>query len=166
MIFMKCVSDCSHTVHNMLSNTTRLVSPSPGNARHAYTMTLTLQLIISLHELEREPIKPVHRSCKLNLCPPSTTSTSRLWTQLSRATRYVKKFFDLLNPHRHGSHNRLKKDDKVCFQTSPKLHHPRTVHPSFFKSPRSVLARNRNLYSKSSQNNLLFVSMRRSLNNI
>ena len=102
MIFMKCVSDCSHTVHNRPSNTTRLVSPSPGNARHAYTMTLTLHLIISLHELEREPIKPVHRSCKLNLCPPSTTSTSRLWTQLSTATRYVKKFFDLLNPPRHG----------------------------------------------------------------
>ena len=129
-------------------------------------MTLTLHLIMSLHYHEREPIKPAYCACKHDLCPFIYDLNNTSWTQLLSATRYVKKFFELLNPPRHGLHGRLKKDEKVCLQTSPKLHHPRTVHPSFFKSPRSVLARNRNLYSKSSQNNLLFVSMRRSLNNI
>ena len=133
MIFMKCMSVCLHAVHNMPSNTTRLVSPSPGNARHAYTMTLTLHLIISLHELDREPIKPVHRACKLDVSSPSTTSTSRLRTQLSSATRYVKKFFDLLNPSRHGLHGHLEEDERVCLQTSPKSNPPRLSDSVIFK---------------------------------
>ena len=108
--------------------------PLHWNARHACTMTLTLHLIISLHELEREPIKPVHRSCKLNVCPPSTTSTSRLWTQLSSATRYVKKFFNLLNPSRHGLHSRLEEDEKVCLKTSPQSCPCRSLPHLHFKS--------------------------------
>ena len=157
MIFMKCMSDCSHTVHNMPSNTTRLVSPSPGNARHAYTMTLTLHLIISLHELEREPIKPVHRACKLDVCSPSTTSTSRLRTQLLSATRYVKNFFDLLNPPKHGSHSCLVKDEKVCLQTSPQIVPSPIRAILIFKSYHLL-----KIKTMTSQNNLLFVAMRRS----
>ena len=162
MIFMKCVSDCSHTVHNMPSNTTCFVSPSPGNARHAYTMTLTLHLIISLHELEREPIKPVHRSCKLNVCSPSTTSTSRLWTQLSSATRYVKKFFDLLNPPRHGLHGHLVEDEKVCLKPNPQScpcrFPPTSSSQILWRSP----VRNRNLYNTSSKipNSRIILTMR------
>ena len=162
MIFMKCMSDCSHTVHNRPSNTTCLVSPSPGNARHAYTMTLTLHLIISLHELEREPIKPVHRSCKLNVCSPSTTSTSRLWTQLSSATRYVKKLFDLLNPPRHGLHGHLVEDEKVCLKTSPQFL-PLPLPPtSSFQILWRTLVRNWNLYNTSSKilNSELILTMR------
>ena len=159
---MKCMSDCSHTVHNMPSNTTRLVSPSPGNARHAYTMTMTLHLIISLHELEREPIKPVHRSCKLNVCSPSTTSTSRLWTQLSSATRYVKKFFDLLNPPWHGLHGHLVEDEKVCLKTSPQSCPCRFLPHLHFKSCGENLVRNWNLYNTSSKilNSELILTMR------
>jgi len=143
--------DCSHNVHKMPSTTTRLVSPSPGNAGHAHTMTLTLHLIISLHELEREPIKPVHRSCKLNVCSPSTTSTSRLWTQLSSATRYVKKFFDLLNPPTHGFHGHLVEDEKVCLKTSPQSCPCRFLPHLHFKSCGEDLVRNRNLYNTSSK---------------
>ena len=133
------MSVCLHAVHNLPSNTTRLVSPSPGNARHAYTMTLTLHLIISLHELEREPIKPVHRACKLDVCSPSTTSTSRLRTQLLSATRYVKKFFNLLNPPRHGLHGRLEEDEKVCLKTSSQSCPCRSSH--IFISNLAVLSK-------------------------
>ena len=134
MIFMKCMSDCSHTVHNTPSNTTRFVSPSPGNARHAYTMTLTLHLIISLHEHERGPIKPVHCACKYDICSVIYVPNSKAWTQLSSATRYVKKFFNLLNPPRYGLHGHLVEDEKVCLKTSPQSCPCRFLPHLHFKS--------------------------------
>ena len=69
MLFIKCMSFCSYAIHNMPSDTTRLLPPPPPwNARHACTMTLTLHLIMSLHDHEREPIKPVHCACKHDVC--------------------------------------------------------------------------------------------------
>ena len=89
---------------------------------------------MSLHELDREPIKPVHCACKLDICSPSTTSAKRLRTKLLSATRYVKNFFDLLNTPKHGSHSCLEKDEKVCLQTSPISYPPRLERSSFSKS--------------------------------
>ena len=162
MIFIKCMSECSYTIRNMTFGTTLTSYPALWYARHACIMTLTLHLIISLHELEREPIKPVHRSCKLNVCSPSTTSTSRLWTQLSSATRYVKKFFDLLNPPRHGLHGHLVEDEKVCLKTSPQSCPCRFLPHLHFKSCGEDLVRNRNLYNTSSKilNSKLILTMR------
>ena len=87
--------------------------PSPCNARHACTMTLTLHLIMSLHDNERGPIKPAHCTCKHDICPVKHIPDNTLWAQLLGDTRYVKKFFNLLNPPRHGLHGRLEEDEKV-----------------------------------------------------
>ena len=125
--------------------------PLPWNARHAYTMTLTLHLIMSLHEHERGPIKPVHCACKYDICSVIYVPNSKAWTQLSSATRYVKKFFNLLNPPRYGLHGHLVEDEKVCLKTSPQSCPCRSLPHLHFKSCGEDLVRNRNLYNTSSK---------------
>ena len=103
----------------------------------AWSRIMTLHLIMSLHQREREPMKPVQCACKHDICSVICDPNSTLWAQLLSATRYVKKYFDLLNPPRHGLHGRFEKDGKVCLKTSPKSHPHRPVHTHIFKFPRS-----------------------------
>ena len=131
MFFIKHRSVCSYAIHNMPSNTTRLLPPTLECAPCLYH-DLTLHLIISLHEHERGPIKPLHCAGKYDICSVIYVPNSKAWTQLSSATRYVKKFFDLLNPPRHGSHGHLVEDEKVYLKTSPKSCPCRSLsHPHF-----------------------------------
>ena len=134
MILIKCMSECSYPIHVMPFGTTLASYPTLWYARHACIMTLTLHLIMSLHNNARGPIKPVHCACEHDVCSLICDPNSKVWAQLSSATRYVKKFFDLLNPPRHGSHGRLEEDEKVCLQTSPQSYPPRLERSSFSKS--------------------------------
>ena len=45
-----------------------LVPRSIWNARHAWTLYLTLQMIMILHHLEPKPIKSAHWTCKHEVC--------------------------------------------------------------------------------------------------
>ena len=45
-----------------------LVPHSIWNARHAWTLYLTLQIIMILHHLEPKPIKSAHWTCKHEVC--------------------------------------------------------------------------------------------------
>ena len=150
MFFIKRRSACSYATHHMPSNTTWPLPPTL-NARHACTMTLTLHLIMSLHEHEHGPIKPVHCACKHDLCSVIYVPNSKAWTQLSSATRYAKKSFNLLNPLRHGSHGHLVEDEKVCLKTSPQSCPSQFLPHLHFKSCGEDLVRNRNLYNTSSK---------------
>ena len=58
-----------------------------------------------------------------------------------------KKFFDLLNPPRHGLHGHLVEDEKVCLKTSPQSCPCRFLPHLHFKSFGEDLVRNRNLYN-------------------
>ena len=57
-----------HMTSIMLSNCICLLPCSIWNARHAWTLTLTLHSIMILHQREREPITSVHWACKHDVC--------------------------------------------------------------------------------------------------
>ena len=56
----------------------------------AWSRIMTLHLIMSLHQREREPMRPVQCACKHDICSVICDPNSTLWAQLLSATRYVK----------------------------------------------------------------------------
>ena len=98
----------------MPSNCICLLPHSIWNARHAWTLALTLHSIMILHQREREPITSVHWACKHDVCSIICDLHNCLETQVLSATRYVKVSCKFINPPRHGSYGRLEEDKKVC----------------------------------------------------
>ena len=107
---------CSYDVALCPPNCICLLPHSIWNARHAWTLYLTFQIIMILHHLEPKPIKSAHWTCKHEVCStvyhlhnmPTDTAFER--------HKVRKKFFDLLNPPRHGSHGRLEEDERYVFK--------------------------------------------------
>ena len=102
----------------MLSNCICLLPCSIWNARHAWTLTLTLHSIMILHQREREPITSVHWACKHDVCFVICHLHSCLVTQVLSATRHVKTSRKFIIHPRHGSYGRLEEEKRVYLETS------------------------------------------------
>ena len=113
-----------------------LVPHSIWNARHAWTLYFTLQIIMILHHLEPKRIKSTHWTCKHEVCStvyhihnmPTDTAFER--------HKAREKTFDLLNPPRHGSHGCLEEGEKAFLQTNSLCHPSRFMTTASFWNPR------------------------------
>ena len=124
---------CSYDVCILPSNCICLLPHSICNARHAWTLTLTLHSIMILHQREREPITSVHWACKHDVCFVICHLHNCLVTQVLSATRYVKISRKFIIHPRHGSYGRLEEEKRVCLKTSSICHPSRSRPQHLFE---------------------------------
>ena len=117
----------------MLFNCICLLPCSIWNARHAWTLILTLNSITILHQRGHEPIKPVHWACEHDVCFVICHLHNCLVTQVLSATRYVKISRKFIIPPRHGLYGRLEEGKRVCLKTSSMCHPSRSWPQHLFE---------------------------------
>lgn len=127
---------CPYNVRTLPSNCICLLPHSICNARHAWTLALTLHYIMILHPREREPIKSLHWACEYDVCSVICDLHNRLEIQILSATRHVKISRKFTYPARHGSYGNLEEDTRVCLKTSSICHPSRSWPQHLFWNPR------------------------------